>query len=304
MIYHVILSQRDNIDIQKYLRTKEDNCIHCFIDKESEEQLKTRTEATSEIFTPNGYSRFITAQRNRLEEHGTHFLTKGEGQHYVFPRKSKLEQVSLSSYIAEIGMILPFSVILHTDYDCQLTALTKNELCNLSRPMLNWRTTSTPKALVLPRYIDKKPLPFLLAKLLRIIRAHTNIDANECYITSSQLAQHHGFSRAWIDKTLDSPFGTKWLIKRKLTGSKNIGFEWTEYGSKHWVSQYKNVRSKSLFLSERTPHPGFNETYAFDTHVALIKRLGDEYKKALTERCQIPEIKREAAISLAMLDAM
>ncbi|MCG9703000.1 hypothetical protein L1D19_23325 [Vibrio natriegens] len=297
MIYYVIPTLNDRTTkAQIFLRMKRETQCYSFV-------MNGNEITSKDILPPNNLSMFIKQQQEALTTFARYFLTEGQGRRYVFPRNSSNTHVRPSSYIAELGLILPLTVPLHSDYQQTLASFSKQGFFELDQRNLNWQETEL-EALSPPTTIDNMYLSISAQRLLKEVRRLTNLDANECYVTCSSLTQLYGLSRAGIDKIIKSPLVKTYLTQRKLSGSKNIGFEWTEFGLEYWVSQYKNVRSKFPHVSERHTHPGFKETYAFDTHVALIKRLGDEYKKALTDRCQIPEIKREAAISLALLDAM
>ncbi|TCT61103.1 hypothetical protein [Vibrio crassostreae] len=243
------------------------------------------------LFMAEGYTTYISSIKTQLKSIGQQHVRQCIQNGQIKRNKATIH-IAIENYIDEIAIIIPAPIQLHSNYDNQAIKLASHQQVKC---VPKWAYLNMP---LIPQIIDDKALSLTTKKILHIIAKNTNLVSGECCLTCTHLYRIANIPRATIDKVMSSKEIQSVLVKQKFNGCKEMGFYWTEKGKALILAKLSTYDTKKQSKGFTTDWP----IYSFGIHTALIKQLSDEYKKQL-RNSQIPIVQREAAISLALLDA-
>lgn len=225
----------------------------------------------------------------------------------LFIRNKKKQRIAVQNYIDEIGIILPAPLSIHTDYHQQQQALIECEWLE-SQPL--------PQHIKKPIWNTRDQLNLTELRILTEMRWRTDLRTQLTYLTCAELGRKMEVSPEILRRALASKALEPFVEVEKVQGCKTQTLQFTPHGRAVFLENVKtktceegDLYTRDLIDERTTINTSVQKVfplsdYHFHAHIALVKRLTDEYKKILNNHIAIPEIRKQASLALALMDAI
>ncbi|MBD1576778.1 hypothetical protein HC723_10055 [Vibrio sp. S11_S32] len=248
------------------------------------------------LFQSNNVLSIIQSIRTKMNEHALSVL------HYHSPNLSRRKdnRFAVQNYIDDIGVIVHLPVALHSDYFQQKNALVSAQyLPPFTQP--NFKNGHT--------YFHHE-LSLTALYIINAMKCRTdNVDLST-YITCAELSRMTEISPEIIKRELASPSLKPFVQLKKVERCKTQTLEFTDDGKRQLISNEASEDEADIDTKISNQDP-FQKTidfplkeYAYHNHLALMRRLTEEYKKVLNNTNAIPEIKKEAALAFCLMEGV
>ncbi|MFV0574572.1 MAG: hypothetical protein ACK5NC_04015 [Vibrio sp.] len=228
---------------------------------------------------------------------------KGLTLSYLRSRSSELSRrkdsrLAVQNYIDEIGLIIALPVSLHLDYFQQKNALKEAEwLAAFPSPDFSFPISNIHDGLTLTELY-----------IINAMKRKTDKIDLSTYLTCAELSRMTEIPPELIKRALMSPSLQPFVRVKKVDGCKAQTLEFTDQGKAEFLI---NQSSKEIEESEMTTKTTILKPmsfplaeYSYHTHLALMKRLTDEYKKILKSNTPISELQKVASLALCLMGAI
>lgn len=243
------------------------------------------------LFQPDHSPALIQHIRSQIKSYVSSYLQHSSNLH-----RRKDKRLAVQNYVDEIGVIISYSVSFHSDFVRQKTALSDRK----------WLASFQEPQFISKRVHDYNKLSLTELYIINTMISRTDNIDRSTYLTCAELSRMTKVSPETLKRSLSSPLLTPFIQIKKVDGCKTQTLEFTDKGKVEFLntsllSVHEESGTETLGEQRQNRYP-LNE-YTYHTHLALIKRLTDEYKKILNSNTPIIELQKEACLALCLMDS-